>query len=331
MYDKNRMYYEAIKDYFLYIIPNFILLKVLKGKKRCSFYYEKIKSNENYKFTVNEFLKLVLALFVSLISLPVIAIILWIDIYLLKKVMLHRIEVSITTCCSLKCKSCSNLMQYYNNPYHIDYNLLIHSIDNLLEVIDSLENIVFLGGEPFLYPQLKPLLEYTVNQPKIRNVQVITNGIFHLDDSYIDLLRNDKVSVSVSCYGVRDEIVDATCRWLFRNKIAFVSILQMKWFDFGDVTYKGRRLDVVKGQYETCDFKCKCILNGKMYVCPRASHGTDLGFYTDNTYADLMIEDKKERKKQILQVYYCNHLIEACKYCDAGTEDSKEIICGEQR
>ena len=39
----------------------------------------------------------------------------------------------ITTKCSLKCRNCSNLMQYYTKPQDTELNQLFKSIDNLMK------------------------------------------------------------------------------------------------------------------------------------------------------------------------------------------------------
>ena len=41
------------------------------------------------------------------------------------KLVLKSIDVQITEKCSLKCKDCSNLMQYYKKPVDCDYDLLV--------------------------------------------------------------------------------------------------------------------------------------------------------------------------------------------------------------
>lgn len=327
---KFEMFKEAIKDCFLYEVPNYIFVHVYKSCLRSNYAYEAFKNRKQQKVGCGLFVETVFALFISTLLLPFSILILFIRIFLCNHIILHRVEVSLTTFCSLKCKCCSNLMQYYHNPYHIDKNIIRRSIESLLEAIDSLNNLVLLGGEPFLYPDLSEILEYVINEKKIKNVHLISNGIANLDKKVIDQLKNPKVTLGISDYGIRGDRVDKTCGILDENEISYIRTIQRKWYDFGSVENKNRSGSELNEQYNKCDFKCKCILNGSLFVCPRASHGSDLGLYTDNMRADLINSDINTRKSKILEVYFCSHCIEACKFCDAGTDDCKEIDCGEQ-
>lgn len=83
-----------------------------------------------------------------------------------------------------------------------------------------------------------------------------------------------------------------------------------------------------------CKEPCRSILNGKMYRCPRAGHGDDLGVIVSpqNQYFDIMEKKSmKEKKKDLLDVYYREKRVEACDYCTIGTENCKEIPAGIQK
>ena len=49
----------------------------------------------------------------------------------------------ITEKCSMKCKDCSNLMQYYENPINSDLNLLLKSIDKVMNSVTNFLNLEF--------------------------------------------------------------------------------------------------------------------------------------------------------------------------------------------
>ena len=48
------------------------------------------------------------------------------------------LDIQLTERCTMKCKDCSNLMQYYEKPIHADHDDLMISLNNLLGSIDSL-------------------------------------------------------------------------------------------------------------------------------------------------------------------------------------------------
>ena len=49
-----------------------------------------------------------------------------------------NVDFVITEACSMKCVSCSNLMQYYERPKNSNEEEMFKSIDRLMECIDEL-------------------------------------------------------------------------------------------------------------------------------------------------------------------------------------------------
>ena len=72
---------------------------------------------------------------------------------------LDSVEIVITTKCNLRCPDCSNLMQYYEKPYHVEKDVIIASMRKLNKCFDWCDHYKILGGESFLYPDLKTILE----------------------------------------------------------------------------------------------------------------------------------------------------------------------------
>ena len=167
-----------------------------------------------------------------------------------------------------------------------------------------------------------------MGQKKIGTVEIISNGVWKPKPELFNLLKNPKIWISISDYGVKSDIVQGNCKVLKQYGIAFLCQNQKPWFDMGDMSKRGRSGKELLKQYEQCEYKCKCILNGRLYICPRASHGSDLNLLTDNAYVDLFAENLSS--KMILDVYYREKPIVACDYCDAGTELCKKIPCGIQ-
>ena len=59
------------------------------------------------------------------------------------------LDVVITECCTLKCRNCSNLMQYYKTPANLDADEVISSLSRILKAV-RVERLKILGGEPFV-------------------------------------------------------------------------------------------------------------------------------------------------------------------------------------
>ena len=49
---------------------------------------------------------------------------------------LHSVDIVISEKCTLNCKDCANLMQYYQNAKNIDYEMVVRDFENLTSKID---------------------------------------------------------------------------------------------------------------------------------------------------------------------------------------------------
>ena len=76
----------------------------------------------------------------------------------------NEVDVQITEKCSLKCKDCSNLMQYYQKPVDAEQGILFDSMDRLMSIVDYVNELRILGGDPFMnkeiHKYIKKLLQY---------------------------------------------------------------------------------------------------------------------------------------------------------------------------
>ncbi len=63
-----------------------------------------------------------------------------------KGLIIPHCEIVITECCTLKCRDCSDLMQYYTHPENLDINEIIRTFGNFLDSIDGLSELRILGA-----------------------------------------------------------------------------------------------------------------------------------------------------------------------------------------
>ena len=322
-----KIFMSAIKHFLLYRVPNLVLLYFFRDRNGVYAIYESIKYRNgiiSVKYCISV-LKVMISLLGAAVLFPFAIVIYAINILLIGKIYLPRVEIVLTTFCSLKCRDCSN-------PYHIDADSIIQVLQNLTASIDSLTQLVLLGGEPFIYPDFVKILNYTNSNPKIKSICIKTNGVFKMSDEILQVLKCAKVHLDVSDYGVRSDMVGNNCRRFRKEKIAYFCQDRKPWYDMGDMTRRKRTVSELTMQYKNCNYKCRCILNGKLYICPRASHGSDLGFFKEQLYVDLLTAsgDAEEVRNKILSLYYYDKPMQACDWCDAGTDKCVPIPCGVQ-
>ena len=68
------------------------------------------------------------------------------DEYISKGLLdIKSLDVQVTERCSLKCKDCSNLMQYYTNPQNSVLNTMLKSIDRFMKCVNQIYEFRVLG------------------------------------------------------------------------------------------------------------------------------------------------------------------------------------------
>jgi MoaA/NifB/PqqE/SkfB family radical SAM enzyme len=123
------------------------------------------------------------------------------------KTPLHPLNafLDITASCNNKCMFCYNSESYIQNNKNVDPEKL-KKIVTLLGSTGTKE-ILYLGGEPFLYPHIIDILttgkEYDIFQ------RAVSNGSYFKDKSFCDRLKNAGLSeVGISFHSSKKDIHD---------------------------------------------------------------------------------------------------------------------------
>ena len=242
------------------------------------------------------------------------------------------LEIPITTRCSLRCKHCSNLIPCYKKQKDYDIDILTKSIKNFLECINNIVYIRILGGEPFLSNNLYKIIKVLLKSNKIQRIEIVTNGtIIPNDKKLTKLLRNKRIIVCISEYSFVN--YNKLVEYLSKNNIKY-RIDKMKfWVSYGNTKKRNKSKKELIKQYSRCNSICKSLVNGQLHICPRSSHGTDLGIIKNNNndYLDLLDNNTSIiEKKKLLNKLLNKKYIKACDYCDFATKNSKKIKVAEQ-
>ncbi len=242
------------------------------------------------------------------------------------------LEIPITTKCSLRCKYCSNLISYYKKKCDYDSTILINGIKTFLRCIHNIVYVRVLGGEPFLSKNLYRVLRVLLKSNKIQRIEVVTNGtIVPTDERIISILRNKRIIVCISRYPIVD--YRKLVVFLKENGIRYRLDKMHYWMNYGNTKKRNKTKKELMKQYASCNHVCKSLVNGQIHLCPRSSHGTDLGIIKNNKddYLDLLDETMsiREKKKRINDLFRKKYIM-ACDYCDYGTKKCKKIKVAEQ-
>ncbi len=225
----------------------------------------------------------------------------------------------VTTKCSLKCKNCNNLMPCYQHPYDVPAEEVIRDLNRLLLGVDLIVKLSLIGGEPFLYPDLIRVLDAVADNPKVMYVSLTTNGTILPKEDLIQKLRNPKVIVQISDYGVKTQKIPELIRILEENGIKYVPDKVKVWVSPGGTENRGKSREQLSKEYLSCFSSkyCRTLLRGKFYLCARGAHLYDLG-YMKETHDLYDIRKKQSRRdfRRTLRDYMLSDYAEACNYCD---------------
>jgi len=242
---------------------------------------------------------------------------------------LKYVDVVITEACSMKCESCSNLMQYYLQPRNSDLDVLFKSIEKLMTITDSLYEFRVLGGEPFVNKQIGKVINKLLTYKTIQQIVIYTNATVIPKGENFECLKNDKILMEITDYGSlskrRDELIDL----LKANNIRYTSIVPT-WSDSGTLKYQNANEEQLIDMFKNCCVNDKTtILNGKLYRCPFSANAHNLNAIPSNKtdVVDLSSESStlEEIKKDTKVLLGDKKYLEACKYCNGRDHTTPKI------
>jgi MoaA/NifB/PqqE/SkfB family radical SAM enzyme len=134
-------------------------------------------------------------------------------------------DFKINNTCNLQCRMCdptnSSTWDRFLKQHDPNYNSVAtgwhRNIDEILPELYTAKVVKFTGGEPFLIPQVKQVIEFLVDEDIAPAVilQFITNGTVDITE-YYDLLsffKHVNITVSVDAIGPRYEYIRSGANW----------------------------------------------------------------------------------------------------------------------
>jgi organic radical activating enzyme len=247
------------------------------------------------------------------------------DNYLNKdKFFIRGLDVVITERCSLKCRDCSNLMPYYENPKNYDTETLNKNIENLCSKIDKIGEVRIIGGEPFMNKEIHLIVKSLLINDKIDNVVIYTNATIMPTEEQFKILKNSKVSFYISNYGKLSGRYLELCNLLLKNNIPYIDA-KIKWTDCSKINFNNRTDVENQNIFDNCCVKnLTTLLNNKLYRCPFFANADCLKaipHFKEDCLDLSMNISKEEIKKYLLNKKF----IKVCNYCNGRSFNDEEI------
>ena len=253
------------------------------------------------------------------------------------QLIIDSVGISITSRCSLRCKDCMTLMQYYQKPEDYPLDINIKAFDVFMENVDFVREFGIFGGEPFLYqqnlPQFLQSLGNSVHIKKIGLLLIATNGTIVPDEKTLKAVKQHEIHVCMSDYGANTKNIDSVVDAFNKHGIDYAHIKNQHWHPVSKIVNGDNVSDEeAKIRYENCRFKCNTISKGKFFACAFLASAHDLQAIPDNTenYVDLL---SKSITKSDIACYLRRHDsgqgYPGCRWC-SGADTSTIIKAGTQ-
>lgn len=250
------------------------------------------------------------------------------------KLFLQSVDIIITERCSLKCRDCSNLMQYYKKPENSALEEILRTIDAFCGYMDEVYEFRVIGGEPFMNKDLHLVVDKLIDQPKVHKIAIFTNGTIIPKEAQINSLQNSKVSLYITDYGNLSKNLNGLVHELQRHKIAFHVEKARGWTDCSSLDRHHRTIKQQEDIFKECCAKNLATLSdGKLYRCPFAANASRLGAipdyageYIDFLETPLNATDTAEMKKLIRKFLTEKTYLETCDHCNGRPYGASEII-----
>lgn len=238
----------------------------------------------------------------------------------------HAMNLVVTTRCTLKCKGCCALMDYFypSSQRDMDLEKTMYAYDMLMEHVDYIDELVPIGGETFLHKDMDRLLLHVAKSPytyKIGRVLLITNGTIIPSKSTMEILglHADLFQVALSDYGASSS-----------KRLELVSLLNQYGCDYQnhvhDIWYltnlpttplPGLKEEEIREKCQQCD--CRAggrlrIVENKVYSCHFVAFAAECRAIPQNRldYLDVDTDEiSKERLREFVDeihpgMAYCN-------------------------
>jgi len=191
-----------------------------------------------------------------------------------QKVHIFQTDVLVTEKCNLACSFCNMFIPHYELPKHRDTQTILNDIDLYFNLVDYVSIFHLVGGEPFLHPNIKDVIEYILEKysDKIDKFIITTNGTVLPKEEILEVLKNNNVILSVSNYSNKLEKLKSKVERVVDtykvNNINHYVRNNIEWYDFGDLRIKNNMSEEeLINHFDSCTAPFRGLNDGKFYYC----------------------------------------------------------------
>lgn len=239
------------------------------------------------------------------------------------KLFLRSVDLMITEKCTLRCKDCSNLMQYYTRPKNIEIEEVLNDFATIANNVDHIFEVRLIGGEPFMNKQIYDIIAAIVESSKISRVVIYSNAMIPFKPSALPVLQHPKVVLSLTDYGALAKNTASNVKILDDASVPYRLHPPENWTDSG-VIFDFKRTDQENQRiFDSCCGKnLLTVSNGKLYRCPFSANADRLSAIPFDSSNSTDLAASKDALRSFVK---STKAIAACNYCKGRSFDAPEI------
>jgi len=246
-----------------------------------------------------------------------------------ERLTVQSVDLMITEKCSMKCRDCSNLMQYYEHPENADMAEMLAMIDGLCSKMDEIYEFRVIGGEPFMHKEIDKVVAHVCAKPNVRKVSIFTNATIVPRETMWPALQHEKVRFFITDYDELSRNIRPLVEALNERQIAYVSEKANGWTDCASLEKHNRTVEQNEALWRACCAKNLATLaDGRLYRCPFAANAAKLRAVPD--YAGDYLAVDGSSRDAIRSFLRDKTYIETCDHCNGRSYDAPVIKAGVQ-
>ncbi len=247
-----------------------------------------------------------------------------------QKLFIRSVDLIITERCSLRCRDCSNLMRYYQDPADCDMKDLMVQMDRFLAIVDQVNEIRVIGGEPFMNPDAHKIIRRLAAEPKIKKVVIYTNGTIPPRTDQIEDLAHEKVLFIITDYGDLSANLSKMTTILKEHGITHHVVPCGGWTDCAHIGPHDRGIVGNTEIFSQCCAKNTITLtDGKLYRCPFCANAYRLFAIpkSEGDYVDIFEDIGTEKLKKKMKMFLTERkYLDCCDFCNGRSFSDPHIV-----
>lgn len=234
------------------------------------------------------------------------------------QLVLHSLELPITDRCSLRCRDCSNLMQYFTAPQDADIETTLADADKVRDCVDRIEQLRLLGGEPFVSKQLYRYVQHFVDQDKIEFIHIFSNGTIVPTGENLECLKHPKVFVNISNYGPLSRHIPDIEALFQREQILYRVADVTEWTDCADIVEHHRSPEQLAQVFgDCCASRLLTLRDSRLFICPFLANAQALHAIPASAEESLQLSQYSNAElTEILRNFLAKTSFRGCDFCN---------------